>query len=82
METCFFKVAFDAREFNHLPGAISRVVLPPGGTDTCTLRGEDCQYCGAFHLILELGLSRPSDDVILSPPQAGEESRRCKSLNL
>jgi hypothetical protein len=22
METCYFKVAFDAREFNHLPGAL------------------------------------------------------------
>jgi hypothetical protein len=43
METCIFEVA----------GGIRRVVLPPGGTDTCTLRGEDCRYCGAFHAISE-----------------------------
>jgi len=36
-----------------------------GGADTCTLRGEDCRYCGAFHAISEIVLSRPSDNVIL-----------------
>jgi len=41
METHIFEVA----------GAIRRAVLPPGGTDTCTLRGEDRQYCGALHSI-------------------------------
>ena len=44
-------------ENNHLPmethifegaGEIRRAVYLPGGTDTCTLRGEDCRYCGAF----------------------------------
>jgi len=49
METCIFQVASDFKD----TGAIRRVVLPPGGTDTCTLRGEDCQYCGAFHSISE-----------------------------
>ncbi len=34
-------------------GAIWGAVLPPVGTDTCTLRGEDCQDCGAFHSISE-----------------------------
>ena len=33
--------------------------------DTCTIRGEDCRYCGAFHAISEIVLSRPSDNVIL-----------------
>ncbi len=43
METCIFQGA----------GGIRRVVLPPGGTDTCALRGEDCQDCGVFHSISE-----------------------------
>jgi hypothetical protein len=54
------RVAELKMENNHLPmethifevaGAIRRAVLPPGGTDTCTLRGEDRQYCGALHSI-------------------------------
>jgi hypothetical protein len=44
METCIFQVASNFSD----AGGIRRAVLPPGGTDTCTLRGEDCQYCGAF----------------------------------
>jgi hypothetical protein len=46
METCIFEVA----------GGIRRAALPPGGTDTCTLRGEDCQDCGVFHAISEIAL--------------------------
>ncbi len=47
METYIFQ---DASNFT-VAEAIRRVVLPPGGTDTCTLRAEDCRYCGAFHSI-------------------------------
>ena len=47
METCIFQVASNFSD----AGGIRRAMLPPGGTDTCTLRGEDCQYCGAFHSI-------------------------------
>ena len=48
METCIFQVASNFSD----AGGIRRAVLPPGGgTDTFTLRGEDCQYCGVFHSI-------------------------------
>jgi len=42
---------FEAGKFIDLLGLGTRVMLPPGGTDTCTLRGEDRQYCGALHSI-------------------------------
>jgi hypothetical protein len=31
MKTCFFKVAFDSREFNHLPGATGPALDCPKG---------------------------------------------------
>ena len=52
METCIFQVASNFSD----AGGIRRAVLPPGGTDTCTLRGEDCQYWGTFHSILAIVL--------------------------
>jgi len=48
METYIFQGAFASSCWSY-----QEAVLPPGGTDTCTLRGEDCRYCGAFHSISE-----------------------------
>ena len=45
METCIFQGAFTS-------GSGERCYLR-GGADTCTLRGEDCRDCGAFHAISE-----------------------------
>jgi hypothetical protein len=47
---------FEAKEFIDLLGLVTRVVLPPGGTDTCTPRGEDHQYSGNSHSISEIVL--------------------------
>jgi hypothetical protein len=55
METCIFQGAFISREweFSQLLERSGERCYLRGGADTCTLRGEDCRYCGAFHAISE-----------------------------
>ena len=76
METYIFEVAsrFIPQGFHPFDCAIGKTVdgITSGETDTCTFKGEEWEQCGVLHLIVELGLSRPSDNLMIPSPLTGE----------